>query len=107
MLILIGSLAYLLSFLATHRLPDRRQTVATGDLAEYMLGPKQHAALGSTTLRRVNVAASAMFALVWGLQFYVANWDFITSTLVSFFGTSFLRKVTLDALYQREVSPTA
>ena len=103
MLILIGSLAYFLSFLATHRLPDRRQTAATGDLAEYLLGPKQHASLGATTLRRVNVAASAMFALAWGLQFYVANWDFITSTLVSFFCTAFLRKVTLDALYKREV----
>jgi hypothetical protein len=69
------------------------------------MGPKQHAALGSITLRRVNVAANAMFAMVWCMQFYVANWDFITSTLVSFFGTSFLRKVTLDALYKHEVSP--
>jgi hypothetical protein len=99
MLILIGSLAYLLSFLATHRLPDRRQTVATGDLAEYMLG-QQHAALGSTTLRRVMLPAPCSRG---GPAVLRGQLGFHTSTLVS---SHVVPGSQLDALYKREVGRT-
>lgn len=111
MLILIGSLAYLLSFGAAHMLPDRRETISTQDVTEYMIGPEHYRVLGDTFLRRVNWAtvAAILLATYWLCTVYgvsLLKWnmnylgDIITAALLSFFGIAFVRKVFLDWVYK-------
>ncbi|MFH1725459.1 MAG: hypothetical protein ABII00_12690 [Elusimicrobiota bacterium] len=101
MLILIGSAAYLLSFTAAHMLPDRRETVATEDVSEFMLGPEHFDSLGKAFLWRVNQATAVLMAGVFGLMFFGFDFDFIGSTLLAFFLIVFLRKNFLEWRYKR------
>ena len=99
MLVLIGSFAYFLSFVAVHKVPDRRQTVSTEDVSTTMIGPTQFATLGAPFLRNLNVAtAVGMAAAFLGLVFGLGQ-DPIASALLSFFGVAFLRKNLLDWRY--------
>ncbi|MBI5883057.1 MAG: hypothetical protein HZB91_08135 [Elusimicrobia bacterium] len=97
MLILIGTAAYFLSFMGSHMLPEERETMATGDVTEYMLGPEHFAALGRDFLRKVNIATAVVMGLMFTLTFHTCDLDFISSALVSFFLGVFLRKVYLDS----------
>lgn len=125
MLILIGSLAYLLSFAAAHMLPDRRQTVAGVEEEEAHEGPGRWLRLPALHKRWVDVAALVLGALgVWwsSYQWFGSfGWvssllarldlhvlpdvglgmDVISATLMAFFGITFLRKMLLDALLKR------
>jgi BT1 family len=100
MLVLIGSAAHLLSFLAVHRLPDRSHTVV-GQVEGDGVGAHQHAMLPAALLRGVNHAAllsgCALFAWAWGML----GQNPISSALLSFVLIAFVRKLLLDALYIR------
>ncbi len=97
MLILAGSLAYLLSFVAVHLLPDRRQTQATEADASEAAGPERWRVLGGAK-RTVDAAALALGATV--LAVAIAFWKLnpISAVLMSFFGTTMLRKAAHDGL---------
>ncbi|MFA6318733.1 MAG: hypothetical protein WC943_15095 [Elusimicrobiota bacterium] len=99
MLILIGSAAYLLSFAACHMLPDQRETIATEDAAELMVGPEHFAKLGKDLLRKVDIAACVVMALLLILTIHTWGFDVISSVLLCFFAVVFLRKVYLDHRY--------
>ncbi|MEW6751986.1 MAG: hypothetical protein AB1505_13560 [Candidatus Latescibacterota bacterium] len=101
MLILVGSLAYLLSFVAVHVLPDREHTRAAEGTAGDYPGPERWGVLGSGVRRTVDALALAGGSVfVLGAVFY---WDLdpISATLIAFFGFTMLRKAVLDALLRR------
>lgn len=103
LLILSGSVAYLLSFCAVHRLPDRQQTQAAGDDAGGSgdrIGPDHHAALGRPLLKAVNalswLTASGLTALLWS----AAGVDLMAGAILAFLMVTFCRKVFLDRRYR-------
>ena len=125
MLILIGSLAYLLSFAAAHMLPDRRQTLAGVEEEEAQEGPARWLRLPPLHKRWVDAVALVLGALTlwwcsyqwWGglgwvkhglarLDLHVLphvglGMDAVSATLLAFFGVTFLRKMLLDAMLRR------
>jgi len=126
MLILIGSLAYLLSFIATRMLPDKRQTVKGVDEEEIHEGPERWLALRGGLKKKVDRASLALGAFLflfftwhffaglgwfqrlqeglnlWALPGFGASFDPVSALLICFFGVTFLRKVTLDRLLRRQ-----
>jgi MFS family permease len=103
-LILINSLAYVLSFVCVHVLPDRRQTL-DAEAQEGYEGPERWRVLEQRRKRGVDVGAVALgglalaLLLFWGL-------DVVSSTLLAFFVMTGLRKVLLDTWLAR-AAPTA
>ena len=96
LLILIGSLAYLLSYAAAHMLPDRRHTLDSHPDDNYMKGPEKYDILGKITLKNINMA-TGVFALLLILTFtFILNINIISTILYAFFIPAFLRKVFLD-----------
>lgn len=98
MLILMGSLAYLASFVCVHVLPDRRQTL-DADAQQGYAGPERWSVLGHGK-RGADVAAVAFGALLLGALLY---WELdpVSSALIAFFVTTGVRKRTLDAWLAR------
>jgi MFS family permease len=100
-LLLISSLAFVLSFVCVHVLPDQRETAATEGEATAYPGPERWLPLPHGLLRTVNrcafVAGLGLFAgsLLW--------WqiDVISSAILSFFIAVLARKVLLDAMLRR------
>jgi len=101
MLILIGSLAFLLSFLASHMLPDRGRTLGTGGTEAQEVGPERYRALGEGRLKAVNGWTLALGVAVFAAMILLWGQDLISSLLVSFFGMTFLRKLVLDGMLAR------
>ena len=125
MLILIGSLAYFLSFVSTHMLPDRRQTLVGVDEEEQHEGPARWLRLPAALKKNVDRLSLALgtglflwFTWQWFAELdlikhlsewthlYAQPWfgvgfDPVSALLISFFGLTFLRKVSLDALLRR------
>lgn len=99
MLVLIGSCAYFMSFVAVHKVPDRRQTVATEDVSATMIGPSHFATLGRDFLLWLNVTTGVLMAGAFAGLIFGLDQDPIASALLSFFGVSFLRKNVLDWRY--------
>ncbi|MBN1423317.1 hypothetical protein JXA88_02065 [Candidatus Fermentibacteria bacterium] len=103
LLIFIGSMAYLLSFVAVRMLPDRRHTQAAEDAGDYLVGPEHFKVLGDRLLRWINrvtlVVAIALFAAL----VFVAGLDVIAGAIVSFFLATFMRKVYLDMRHTQYV----
>jgi MFS family permease len=99
MLILMGSLAYLTSFVCVHVLPDRRQTL-DADAQRGYAGPERWNALGRSQKLRADVVAGALGALLLATLLY---WELdpVSSALIAFFLTTGLRKVALDAWLAR------
>lgn len=95
MLILVGSLAYLLSFVAVHLLPDRGQTLATEMTELAYEGPERWNALGMTR-RGIDVAALAVGVGAFLLVTIEWRLDVISAVMLSFFGTAMIRKAVLD-----------
>jgi MFS family permease len=101
MLILIGSLAYLLSFVAVHLLPDRRHTLASEIDESEAAGPERWRVLDPRLRRGVDLAV-----LVSGVAFFgvaVGRWhmDPIAALIMGFFGFALVRKTVLDQLLKR------
>jgi hypothetical protein len=107
MLILINSLAYLLSFVCVHVLPDRRATQATEQDEEVHPGPERWHVL-TPGLRRAIDAATIVAGLAF-VALMISLWDLepISACLIGFFGFTMLRKLTLDALLRRAGPATA
>jgi hypothetical protein len=126
MLILIGSLAYFLSFVSTHMLPDRRQTLKGVDEEERHEGPARWLRLPAGLKKSVDRVSLVLgtFVFFWftwqwfaqrgpfiwlagKTQLYAQPWfglnfDPISALLLVFFGTTFLRKLSLDAMLRRQ-----
>jgi hypothetical protein len=101
MLILIGTAAYLLSFLATHMLPGEHETRATKEVTRYLIGPDHFKVLGKGFLSFVNYLTFIMMIAMFVVVFWIWGMDPIKSVLISFFFITFLRKVLLDWRYNR------
>ena len=101
LLVFIGSISFLLSFIASNKLPDKRETRSSDDATLNQEGPRQYATLGRPTLRALNLGMVLTMAAVFSLLFFGAGSDPIQSVLLSFFGSAFLRKVALEILYKR------
>jgi MFS family permease len=102
LLIFVGSMAYLLSFIAVHMLPDKRHTQSSEETDGYMIGPEHFDALGSGMLRVANwVTVGAGLGLLGALRF-ICGIDMIAGILVSFFVAAFGRKVFLDFAWKRQ-----
>ncbi len=95
MLILLGSLAYLTSFVCVHVLPDRRQTL-DADAQQGYAGPERWRVLEPGKKRSADIAAGAFGALLLAALLYL-ELDPISSALIAFFVTTGVRKVLLDA----------
>jgi hypothetical protein len=99
MLILMGSLAYLASFVCVHVLPDRRQTL-DADAQRGYAGPERWSALGHGQKRGADVAAVGLGALLLATLLYL-ELDPVSSALIAFFVTTGVRKLALDAWLAR------
>lgn len=104
MLILVNSLAFLLSFLCVHLLPDRRDTLRTGHREEEHPGPERWKVLDPKLLRALNTAALGAGVAMLALAVLGLELDVISAVLMSFFGVTMLRKWLLDALLRRRVA---
>ncbi|MCP4022083.1 MAG: folate/biopterin family MFS transporter, partial [Desulfobacteraceae bacterium] len=105
LLIFIGSMAYFLSFLSVHMLPDKRQTQQTSDL-KAMISPKDHKILGTRFLKIVNILSLAGGASLLGFCFLVMGIDIIAGFILAFLVIVFVRKVFLDWQYKKIRSNT-
>lgn len=105
LLVFIGSIAFVLSFIASHKLPDRRQTLSADDVTVHQEGPRHYQALGRPTLSALNWGMAALFAAGVYLLYVEAGSDPIQCVLLSFFASAFFRKVALETLYRRRGSP--
>src|SRR5512133_970603 len=101
MLLLINSLAFLLSFLCVHLLPNQRETAATERDAPSHPGSERWLHLPPTGLRLVNILCLAFGAGLWLLAAFGWGLDAISALLISFFSVTFLRKQLLDAWLRR------
>jgi len=101
MLVLINSLAFVLSFVCVHVLPDRHATQASDGSEEAHPGPERWRLLSSGVRRGLDVAAVlGGVSLAASLVFV---WDFepISACLITFFSVTMLRKALLDTLLRR------
>jgi MFS family permease len=101
MLILIGSIAYLLSFLAVHKLPDREQTQAVRHRQIFDDTPDRYQKLGRSFLRRINVTSVGAGGAVLFWLSAVLKVDLLAAILLTFLGIALLRKMVLDWQYSR------
>jgi MFS family permease len=100
LLIFVGSMAYLLSFVAVHMLPDRRHTQSSDDTDHYLIGPEHFSVLGAGLLRKVGWVTAATGLALFGVLYFGAGIDLIAGAIVSFFLATFARKVFLDLAYR-------
>lgn len=101
MLIFIGSLAYLLSFLVVHKLPDRKQMKALHNELVPQDTPEKYLKLGSGFLKRVNIASVAAGITVYCFISTVLGVDLIAGLILTFIGVTLLRKVFLERQFSR------
>jgi MFS family permease len=101
LLIFIGSLTYLLSFLAVHMLPDKSQTRAVQDKEESLASPDRYRELGAGFLKAVNMTSLAIGIAIFCLLSFVAGVDILAGGILTFLGITFLRKVFLDWRYNQ------
>jgi hypothetical protein len=100
MLILIGTAAYLLSFLVVGTLPERRETRQGAESVEHP-GPERWRFLKRKTHRAMNISSVVFGAGLCTLGLLKLGWDPIQAVIISFFISTLLRKVSLDALLRR------
>ncbi len=101
LLIFVGSMAYMLSFVAVHMLPDRRQTRAAEDAGDYLVGPEHFEVLGTGFLRRVNRGTLVFGLTLFAVLHFFSGVGIIAAVILSFFASTFLRKQFLDLVYKR------
>ena len=103
LLIFIGSLTYVLSFLTVHMLPDKTQTQAVHDKNEFLDSPDRYKELGSGFLKAVNMTSLAAGIVIYFLLSLVAGVDILAGVILTFLGITFLRKVFLDWMYNHSL----
>lgn len=101
MLIFIGSVAYLLSFVAVHVLPDRDQTRAAEGISGDYPGPERWGTLSAATRRAVDALSVAGGVICCLAEVSYGDLDPVSAVLITFFGAAMLRKAALDALLRR------
>lgn len=101
LLIFIGSLAFLLSFLSIRMLPDRRVTQSTEEVTVYYTGPEQYNRLGSSALKTINRFAISLSLILFVLIHFLWELDIISNLVITFFCVTFLRKLILDSQMKR------
>ncbi|MCU0611664.1 MAG: hypothetical protein MUE60_07755 [Candidatus Eisenbacteria bacterium] len=101
LLIFVGSMAYLLSFVAVRMLPDRKHTQAVEDTGDYLIGPEHFKVLPPAMLRAINRVTLTFGTVLFAALMVGAHLDPIAAIIVSFFLATFLRKVYLDARYKQ------
>lgn len=101
MLLLINSLAFLISFACVHVLPDRRATQATEATEEQHAGPERWHVLDASVRRALNLAALGAGIGLLGSLWFVVGLEPISAVLITFFTVTLLRKLALDALLRR------
>jgi hypothetical protein len=85
-------------------LPDVRQTRATSDTEESLIGPVQFKTLGEDFLRKVNFVGWTAAVLLFVVLFWVLDLELIASLIIAFFASTFLRKIFLDWIYKHRSS---
>jgi MFS family permease len=103
MLILIGSLAYLLSFVGVHLLPDRKQTRATELDDDSMPGPERWDVLARRRKLGIDWGTLALGLAFVPLAIFRWKFDPISAVLCAFFGLTMLRRAVLDGMLRRRV----
>ena len=101
LLIFIGSMAYLLSFLAVHKLPARDRTRAIRDEDAYLESPDRYLTMGTGFLKAVNIVSLSAGIAVFCLLTLVVEIDILAGVILAFLGITFLRKVFLDRQIDR------
>jgi MFS family permease len=101
LLVFVGSMAYMLSFVAVHMLPDRRHTQSIEGEDEYNIGPKHFSVLGRDFLSRLNTVGWIIGLGLFSLLYVWRGLDIIAAIIGSFFIATLIRKVVLDVAYKR------
>jgi len=91
LLIFIGSISYLLSFLAVHMLPHKKDAQVSEDIT----GPECHRLRDKKTLKAVGIFTFASGLILFSLFMYIWR-DVIQSVICAFFIPVFIRKLFLD-----------
>lgn len=104
MLILAGSVAFLASFVCVHVLPDRHETARSDATDGHYPGPERWASLNPTLTKSVNMGSLALGTIVFLALYAAAGFEMIAAALVTFFGTTLVRKATLDAALRRSAT---
>jgi hypothetical protein len=71
------------------------------DAEEVYEGPERWLVLPRPRLVSVNVFALTLGAATFVFLYFVAHFELIAAALVTFFGSTLLRKATLDTLVRR------
>jgi hypothetical protein len=69
-------------------LPDARQTRATSDAEESLIGPVQFKTIGAGFLRKVNFAGWTAAVLLFVVLFWVWGLELIGSLIIAFFAST-------------------
>ncbi|MEO8178472.1 MAG: hypothetical protein ABI895_06525 [Deltaproteobacteria bacterium] len=101
MLVLINSLAFVLSFVCVHVLPDRRATQSTDGNEDTHPGPERWHVLRPGVRRGMDVGALVGGVALVGSLIFVWEFEPISACLITFFSVTLLRKALLDTLLRR------
>ncbi len=101
LLIFIGSISFMLSFLSIRMLPDRKQTCAVEVETEHMIGPIQYKQLPGTTQKTINSTSWLVFLIIAAVCILFWELDWISSVILAFFLSAFIRKLILDSHYRK------
>lgn len=104
LLILIGSIAFFLSFFSIHMLPNRDETQATEVTTNQMIGPQQHQTLSHPFRRIINLSGWGFSTILMTTCLLIWEMDLISTLIITFFLTAFIRKLILDFAYRRSNS---
>jgi MFS family permease len=103
LLIFIGSIAYILSYVCVHKLPDRKQTRAVEEQSDYLISPEHFNELGEFYHRTVNYFSLTFGIVFFSFGFFLWELGIIASAIISFFGATFIRKVFQDWRYNAKL----
>jgi MFS family permease len=106
MLLLINSLAFVLSFICVHVLPNQRETSAVDGELPAHAGPERWALLDRSRFLAVGWGSLAIGVVMLFASMWVWGLDVISAVMASFFLAVLVRKVLLDALLKRTPAAT-
>lgn len=98
MLLLINSLAFVLSFICVHVLPNQRETVAQENELPVHPGPERWAVLNRSVFLTIGWTSFMVGSALLGVSVWYWDLDIISAVMASFFLAVLVRKVLLDSL---------